>query len=72
MIKVPNHNCLNRKVRQGRWCGFRYPDQVNYFTPETLGGMIRRSGLTLYRMRWYDRWPTNDNMYAAARAERLA
>jgi SAM-dependent methyltransferase len=33
VIKVPNYGCLNRMVTQKKWCGFRYPDHVNYWTP---------------------------------------
>lgn len=64
IIKVPNYDCLNRKVRQERWCGFRYPDHVNYFTPQTLRLMVEKSGLRVLRMNLFDRMPTSDNMYA--------
>ena len=66
IIKVPNYDCWNRRIRQGRWCGFRYPDHVNYFTPKTLSEMIERAGLKVARMRLADRFPLNDNMYAVA------
>lgn len=64
IIKVPNYDCLNRKIRQGRWCGFRYPDHVNYFTPRTLRLMVDRAGMKVRRMGLMDRFPTSDNMYA--------
>lgn len=67
IIKVPNFGCWNRHLRQRRWCGFRYPDHVNYFTPRTLTRMIETSGLKLWRMNLYDRLPTNDNVWAIAR-----
>ncbi len=67
IIKVPNFGCWNRYIRQKRWCGFRYPDHVNYFTPRTLTRMIETSGLKLWRMSFYDRLPTNDNVWAIAR-----
>ncbi len=63
IVKVPNFGCLNRMVMGGRWCGFRYPDHLNYFTPGTLRaaaeacGFRARYGLTF-------RLPTSDNMYA--------
>lgn len=31
-IRVPNFGTLNRQVIGPKWCGFRYPDHVNYFT----------------------------------------
>ena len=67
IIKVPNFGCWNRYVRQKNWCGFRYPDHVNYFTPRTLTRMIETSGLKLWRMNLYDRLPTNDSVWAIAR-----
>ena len=41
IVKVPNYGCLNRKVRGSRWCGFRFPDHVNYFTPDSLRTMVK-------------------------------
>lgn len=67
IIKVPNFGSLNRRLRQDRWCGFRYPDHVNYFTPRTLRAAIERSGLRVARMNFFDRLPTSDNMWALAR-----
>jgi 2-polyprenyl-3-methyl-5-hydroxy-6-metoxy-1,4-benzoquinol methylase len=61
VIKVPNFASLNRMARQGRWCGFRYPDHVNYFTPKTLRLIIERSGLKVGSL---EAMPTNDNMWA--------
>ncbi len=66
IIKVPNFGCINRRVRQGRWCGFRYPDHVNYFTPASLRGLLVQSGFRIRRMNWLDRFPLNDNMYVVA------
>jgi SAM-dependent methyltransferase len=66
LIKVPNYDSLNRRVRQARWCGFRYPDHVNYFTPRTLRAMVERAGLRVVRFRWADRLPTSDNMWLVA------
>jgi len=64
VIKVPNYGCLNRMVRQGRWCGFRYPDHVNYFTPRTLRILVENAGLRIARLGFRNRLPTNDNMLA--------
>lgn len=43
-IRVPNFGSLNRRVIGKKWCGFRYPDHVNYFTLETLTDVARRAG----------------------------
>lgn len=61
VIKVPNFASFNRIVRQDRWCGFRYPDHVNYFTPKTLRLIVERSGLKVDSL---NALPTNDNMWA--------
>ena len=63
VVKVPNYACVNRKIRGQRWCGFRWPDHVNYFTPETLTTMAKHAGLTVARMSFMDKHPFSDNMY---------
>lgn len=64
LLKVPNFNCLNRRLRGRRWCGFRYPDHVNYFTPGTLSRLSHEAGLRVARQTWFDKAPLSDNMYA--------
>ena len=63
VLKVPNLACWNRRVRGKRWCGFRLPDHVNYFTPRTLRILAREAGYAM-RQGPLDRLPLNDNMYA--------
>jgi len=67
IIKVPNHGCVNRMVRGLRWCGYRLPDHVNYFTPATLTRMLRDAGLEVARFGAFDHFPTSDNMWLVAR-----
>lgn len=43
-IRVPNFGSLNRRVIGPKWCGFRYPDHVNYFTLSTLRKLATRTG----------------------------
>ncbi len=64
VIKVPNFACWNRKLRGSRWCGFRFPDHVNYFTPDTLARLAEEAGFTVSRQHIQDRSPISDNMYA--------
>jgi len=66
IIKVPNYASINRRVRKARWCGFRYPDHVNYFTPKTLRQTIESSRLKINRMNFIDTIPTSDNMWVIA------
>jgi SAM-dependent methyltransferase len=43
-IRVPNFGSINRRVIGPKWCGFRYPDHVNYFTLATLTAVAKRTG----------------------------
>ena len=63
IIKVPNFNCWNRHLRQNNWCGFRFPDHVNYFSPQTLKKIVLDSGFSIYRFNLADRSPLSDNMW---------
>lgn len=67
IIKVPNFNSWNRLRRNKNWCGFRYPDHVSYFTPETLKILFAHTGLQIERMNFFDTLPTNDNMWVIVR-----
>ncbi|MCP4072091.1 MAG: class I SAM-dependent methyltransferase [Hyphomicrobiales bacterium] len=46
-IRVPNFGSINRRIMGVAWCGFRYPDHVNYFTLETLKKMAAIAGFQL-------------------------
>jgi SAM-dependent methyltransferase len=63
VVKVPNYASLNRGIMGRNWCGFRYPDHLNYFTPKTLRRMARRCGLVT-KFGLTGRLPTSDNMWA--------
>ena len=45
-IRVPNYASLNRRVIGKNWCGFRYPDHVNYFTLQSLRALAAQAGFT--------------------------
>ena len=66
IIKVPNFASANRRVMGPRWCGFRFPGHVNYFTPRTLAAMVVQAGLAVARFRLLDRFPLSDNMWMVA------
>lgn len=66
IVKVPNYASWNRAVRGARWCGFRFPDHVNYFTPGLLRRLLEESGLRVLRFGLADRFPTSDNMWMVA------
>jgi SAM-dependent methyltransferase len=67
LIKVPNHPSWNRVLRGARWCGYRWPDHVNYFTPGTLAAAARAAGLQVQRMNLLDRFALSDSLYAVLR-----
>jgi SAM-dependent methyltransferase len=64
VVKVPNYACIGRRLRGSRWCGYRWPDHVNYFTPESLAAMARAAGLRVVRMNVLDASPLSDSLYA--------
>jgi SAM-dependent methyltransferase len=63
LIKVPNYASLNRRVRGVQWCGFRFPDHVNYFTPATLARLAHDCGFRVAQCTLGDRWPLSDNLW---------
>lgn len=71
VVKVPNFASWNRHVRGRDWCGFRFPDHVNYFTPSSLRAMAAKHGYTV-TMRAIDRVPTDDNMWAVLQRPQTA
>jgi len=66
IIKVPNFACWNRKVRGSKWCGFRYPDHVNYFTPKTMKILASEAGYSM-ESGFIDHFPLSDNVYVVIR-----
>jgi len=66
VIKVPNFASVNRCIRGLRWCGFRFPDHVNYWTPRTLAGALEGTGFGVVRCGFLDRLPTSDSLYTVA------
>lgn len=63
IIKVPNFSSWNRKILRKNWCGFRYPDHVNYFTPPTLSRLVKDCGYRIGRFNFLDQFPVSDNMW---------
>ncbi len=43
-IRVPNYGSINRKLMGKKWCGFRYPDHIHYFTVASLKQMAANNG----------------------------
>jgi SAM-dependent methyltransferase len=67
-VRVPNYGSLNRRMLGAKWCGFRYPDHVNYFTTTSLGAMAGDCGLKLKLLNPI-RLPLDDNINAVLSSE---
>jgi SAM-dependent methyltransferase len=63
VVKVPNFGSVNRRVMGRKWCGFRYPDHLNYFSRSTLRKFARSCGF-LIEFSFLGSLPTSDNMWA--------
>jgi len=70
-VRVPNFGSLNRRVVGPKWCGFRYPDHVNYFTLATLTGTAKRAGFATTLVNSW-RLPVDDNITVLLRKEGAA
>ncbi len=60
-VRVPNFGSLNRRVIGPKWCGFRYPDHVNYFTLATLRAVAAKAGFTTRLVNRLNLW-IDDNI----------
>ena len=67
IIKVPNYASVNRKIRGKNWCGYRFPDHVNQFTPNTLEKMVIKAGYKIIKFNYLDKQITSDNMWMVAK-----
>ena len=62
-VRVPNYGSLNRRVFGAKWCGFRWPDHVNYFTYPALRRIADRLGFDT-RLVNAATLPVDDNVQA--------
>ena len=49
-LRLPNYQSPNRYIMGRRWCGFRFPDHVNYFSGKTLRALTQSLGLNYRRV----------------------
>ena len=66
VIKTPNYASWNRIFMGKNWCGIHIPSHCNYFTPCTLGRMLRKAGFDPRPRPLLDRVPTSDTLWMAA------
>ena len=62
-VRVPNYGSLNRRLVGAKWCGFRHPDHVNYFTLASLRAMAAKAGFTTDLLNRANLW-VDDNIQA--------
>ncbi len=62
-VRVPNYGSLNRRVVGAKWCGFRHPDHVNYFTFASLRAMAAKAGFSTKLVNHANLW-VDDNIHA--------
>lgn len=60
-LRQPNYGCTNRKVMGPKWCGFRYPDHVNYFRVSDMARMAKETGFAFRHLNRFA--PCADNMH---------
>ncbi|MEW6250050.1 MAG: methyltransferase domain-containing protein [Planctomycetota bacterium] len=62
--KVPNYDSHLRRLLGPRWSGYRWPEHLQYFTPATLGRLLREAGFEIVAVRGMR---LGDNFWIAAR-----
>ncbi len=62
-VKAPNFATVNRMARGVDWCGFRFPDHLNYFTIRSLRALAEDLGYRFELRNHLTRY-TNDNLHA--------
>jgi SAM-dependent methyltransferase len=65
-VRVPNFSSVNRRVMGRKWCGFRYPDHVNYFTAGSLSKMAKLAGFEMQILNRIN-LPFDDNVKSVLR-----
>ena len=61
-VRVPDFGSVNRRVMGARWCGWRFPDHVNYFSSDSLRALAGSLGFEYARTNWLS--PFDDNIIA--------
>jgi 2-polyprenyl-3-methyl-5-hydroxy-6-metoxy-1,4-benzoquinol methylase len=55
-LQVPNGASLTRHLTGRTWAGFVFPQHVYFYTPETLGSLLERSGFSVLTATTWDPW----------------
>jgi 2-polyprenyl-3-methyl-5-hydroxy-6-metoxy-1,4-benzoquinol methylase len=59
LLRSPNYNSANRFIMGANWCGFRFPDHVNYFTPRSLRALAGSIGYEFSWKNWLSLFDDN-------------
>lgn len=65
LLRSPNYSSANRYIMGAQWCGFRFPDHVNYFTPRALKALAKSIGYEFSWINWLS--PFDDNLIVELR-----
>jgi len=55
-LQVPNGASLTRQLTGQTWAGFVFPEHVYFYTPDTLGSLLERSGFSVLNATTWDPW----------------
>ena len=58
-VRVPDYGSVNRRLMGSKWCGFRFPDHVNYFTSRSLRKLAENVGFVYSRTNWLSAFDDN-------------
>lgn len=68
LSKPPDRTNWSLHLRGAGWWGNRWPDHVNFLTPQTLAAKAEDAGLVVERMNWLDPLVFSDSLYAVLRS----
>lgn len=58
-VRVPDFGGLNRRIVGAKWCGFRFPDHVNYFSGTSLRQLTEQIGFRYRRLNRFSLFDDN-------------
>lgn len=51
VLTTPNHDVWWRMLMGGKWIGYRHPEHLFFFTPDTLSLLMGKAGLSVFLVR---------------------
>lgn len=65
-LQVPNHDSLTRRLTGPAWASLMFPQHVYFYSPRTLGALLRRAGFAPLRVTTWDPWHGPGTVSASA------